>query len=176
MTATAEVLGKLVLSQGLASSFRPRRYYTIPHEALESILEDVEQLINFFVIEFQRIVFAENVIHTIAVSFKVLDLEILTMLTSAGLFGFRARLLADQVPPSLGSLPHRYERHLPRPLDLHQQSRADRHPPFECTAGCELPGQSGQGSRGTSYCEGHGDGQAIRWGLFCKSSGVHRVG
>ena len=61
----AEVAGKLVLQQGLASSFRPKRYYTIPREALESSLEDVEQLINFFVIEFQRVLFAENVTHTI---------------------------------------------------------------------------------------------------------------
>ena len=60
-----EVAGKLVLQQGLASSFRPKRYYTIPREALESSLEDVEQLINFFVIEFQRVLFAENVTHTI---------------------------------------------------------------------------------------------------------------
>lgn len=66
VTATAEVAGKLVLSQGLATSFRPRKYYTIPREALEASLEDVEQLINFFVIEFQRVLFAENVNHTIA--------------------------------------------------------------------------------------------------------------
>ena len=65
-TAAAEIAGKLVLSQGLASSFRPKRYYTIPREALEASLEDVEQLINFFVIEFQRILFAENVVNTIA--------------------------------------------------------------------------------------------------------------
>ena len=61
----AEVAGKLVLQQGLASSFRPKRYYTVPREALESSLEDVEQLINFFVIEFQRVIFAENVTYTV---------------------------------------------------------------------------------------------------------------
>ncbi|KAL9599416.1 MAG: hypothetical protein Q9219_003853 [cf. Caloplaca sp. 3 TL-2023] len=66
ITAAAELGGKLVLSQGLASSFRPRKYYTIPREALESSLEDVEQLINFFVIEFQRILFAEKPAHTVA--------------------------------------------------------------------------------------------------------------
>ncbi|KAL9125661.1 MAG: hypothetical protein Q9217_005170 [Psora testacea] len=65
VTAAAEIAGKLVLSQGLASSFRPKRYYTIPREALEASLEDVEQLINFFVIEFQRVLFAENVTHTL---------------------------------------------------------------------------------------------------------------
>lgn len=66
VTASAELAGKLVLSQGLASSFRPKKYYTIPREALEASLEDVEQFINFFVIEFQRVLFAENVVHTVA--------------------------------------------------------------------------------------------------------------
>ncbi|MCJ1390399.1 hypothetical protein MMC18_003258 [Xylographa bjoerkii] len=66
IAASAEIAGKLVLNQGLASSFRPRKYYTIPRETLESSLEDVEQLINFFVIEFQRVLFAENVLATVA--------------------------------------------------------------------------------------------------------------
>ena len=56
-----------MLSQGLATAFRPKKYYTIPRETLDSIVEDVEQLINFFVIESQRIIFAENVLHTLAV-------------------------------------------------------------------------------------------------------------
>ena len=72
VTASAEIAGKLVLSQGLASSFRPKKYYTIPREALEAALEDIEQLINFFVIEFQRILFAENVVHTVAGFFAAL--------------------------------------------------------------------------------------------------------
>ena len=66
VTASLELVGKLTLGNGLASSFRPKKYYTIPREALESSLEDVEQLINFFVIEFQRILFAENVTATVA--------------------------------------------------------------------------------------------------------------
>lgn len=59
-TAALELGGKMIFSQGLATSFRPKKYYTIPREALEASLEDVEQLINFFVIEFQRILFAEK--------------------------------------------------------------------------------------------------------------------
>jgi len=55
----------------LASSFRPRKYYTIPRETLEASLEDLEQFINFFVIELQRVIFAENVLHTVAVSFPL---------------------------------------------------------------------------------------------------------
>lgn len=46
---------------------RPRKYYTLPRENLERSLEDVEQFVNFFVIEAQRIVFAENIYATIAV-------------------------------------------------------------------------------------------------------------
>ena len=68
VTAAAEVVGKLVMNRGFASQMRPRKYYTIPRETLEASLDDVEQLINFFVIEFQRILFAENVWATIAVS------------------------------------------------------------------------------------------------------------
>ncbi|KAI4113295.1 MAG: hypothetical protein LQ345_005696 [Seirophora villosa] len=64
-TAALELGGKMVFSQGLATSFRPKKYYTIPREALEASLEDVEQFINFFVIEFQRILFAEKPAHTI---------------------------------------------------------------------------------------------------------------
>lgn len=71
VTTLAEIAGKAVLSQGLATSFRPRKYYTIPKESLEASIEDVEQLINFFVIEIQRVVFAENVAVSGAVSFSV---------------------------------------------------------------------------------------------------------
>lgn len=65
VTASLELVGKFTLGNGLTSSFRPKKYYTIPREALESSLEDFEQLINFFVIEFQRILFAENVTATV---------------------------------------------------------------------------------------------------------------
>ncbi|KAH8689412.1 Reticulon-domain-containing protein [Talaromyces proteolyticus] len=66
VTALAEGAGKLILNQGLASSFRPRKYYTLPKETVEGILEDLGQLFDFFLIEFQRILFAENVLHTAA--------------------------------------------------------------------------------------------------------------
>lgn len=56
------------MNKGLASHVRPRTYYTIPRETLEASVDDIEQLLNFFVIEFQRVIFAENVYATIAVS------------------------------------------------------------------------------------------------------------
>ena len=63
-TPDAEAAAKLTIGSSVASSVRPRRYYKIPKEKLEAILDDVEQLINFFVIESQRIVFAENIPYT----------------------------------------------------------------------------------------------------------------
>lgn len=64
ITASAEIAGKMTIGNGFASQIRPKKYYVIPRESLERLLEDVEQLINFFVIEFQRIVFAENIYAT----------------------------------------------------------------------------------------------------------------
>lgn len=70
--AALEIAGKLALGEGVATKVRPRKYYTIPRENLEAMLGDVEQLINFFVIEFQRIIFAENVVATVAAFFASL--------------------------------------------------------------------------------------------------------
>jgi len=67
--ALVEVVGRTIFSQGLASSIRPKKYYTIPRETLEASLEDVEQLINFFIIEFQRIIYAENMAVTVGAFF-----------------------------------------------------------------------------------------------------------
>jgi ABC-type multidrug transport system fused ATPase/permease subunit len=68
ITATAEFAGKLALGRGLTAQFRPKTYFTIPKASLERFLDDAEQFINFFVIESQRIIFAENVYITGAVS------------------------------------------------------------------------------------------------------------
>ena len=68
ITAAAEIAGKMVFDQGFTSKLRPKKYYTIPRETLESTMDDVEHLINFFVIEFQRILFVENIYKTVAVS------------------------------------------------------------------------------------------------------------
>ena len=62
-----EAASKLVSGGSLTSSIRPRRYYKIPKETLEATLDDIEQFINFFVIESQRVVFAENIAVTAAV-------------------------------------------------------------------------------------------------------------
>ncbi|PLN86424.1 Reticulon-domain-containing protein [Aspergillus taichungensis] len=64
--AALEIGGKVALSYGLASSFRPRKYYTIPKETIEAVLEDLEQLFDFALIEFQRVLFVENIVHTLA--------------------------------------------------------------------------------------------------------------
>lgn len=64
----AEVAAKFTIGSSVANSVRPRKYYKIPKESLESALDDVEQFINFFVIEAQRVVFAENIPNTALVS------------------------------------------------------------------------------------------------------------
>jgi hypothetical protein len=68
VTVAAEVAGKVVLNNGFATQLRPRKYYTIPRETLDAAIGDVHELINFFVIEAQRVLFAENVYVTAAVS------------------------------------------------------------------------------------------------------------
>lgn len=55
------------MGTGVTASFRPRKYYRVPKETLETFTDDMEQLINFFVIEFQRILFAENPAATVGV-------------------------------------------------------------------------------------------------------------
>ncbi|KAK7563014.1 putative Reticulon-like protein 1 [Phyllosticta paracitricarpa] len=65
-TAIAEVAGKSLLGNGLASQMRPRKYYMIRKDSLERFTDDLEQFINFFIIEFQRIVFAENIYVTVS--------------------------------------------------------------------------------------------------------------
>jgi len=69
VTVAAEVAGKVLLSNGFATQLRPRKYYTVPRETLDKLIGDVHELINFFVIESQRIFFAENVYASAAVAF-----------------------------------------------------------------------------------------------------------
>ncbi|KAK5106794.1 hypothetical protein LTS08_000917 [Lithohypha guttulata] len=59
-----EAAAQFTIGSSVANSVRPRKYYKIPKENLEATLDDVEQLINFFVIEGQRIIFAENIPNT----------------------------------------------------------------------------------------------------------------
>lgn len=67
ITIAAEILGKTLLNNGLATQLRPRKYYTVPRDTLDALIGDVHELINFFVIESQRILFAENVSASAAV-------------------------------------------------------------------------------------------------------------
>ncbi|GAB1316662.1 Reticulon-like protein 1 [Madurella fahalii] len=61
ITIAAEVAGKALMNNGFATQLRPRKYYTVPRETLDALIGDVHELINFFVIESQRVLFAENV-------------------------------------------------------------------------------------------------------------------
>ncbi|KAK4197295.1 Reticulon-domain-containing protein [Triangularia verruculosa] len=68
VTIAAEVAGKAILNNGFATQLRPRKYYTVPRETLDAVIGDVNELINFGVIEAQRILFAENVWASAAVA------------------------------------------------------------------------------------------------------------
>ncbi|KHN98178.1 cell lysis protein-like protein [Metarhizium album ARSEF 1941] len=61
ITVAAEVTGKVVLSHGLATQMRPRHYWTVSRSTIDSMIADFHELVNFFVIEAQRILFVENV-------------------------------------------------------------------------------------------------------------------
>jgi len=63
-----EYAGKHLGYKGVVSQMRPRRYYTIPREKIESIFEEIHDFLNFVVVEFQRVVFVENLFTTVAVS------------------------------------------------------------------------------------------------------------
>jgi hypothetical protein len=56
-----------LFDDGLTSKMRPKKYWTIPKESIEASVDELEQLLNFFIIETQRIVYAENVYSTFAV-------------------------------------------------------------------------------------------------------------
>lgn len=97
----------------------------IPRQSLENMLGDAEQLINFFVIEFQRIMLAENLAKTVAVSYGT-PLEELVSSLVPGLHCGLSLLLLDHVPSALGSLTHCPHHHVLRAFDLHQQQGAYR--------------------------------------------------
>lgn len=68
ITVSLEAAGKFLLSKGLTTQIRPRRYYTVSRETVDSVVGDVHELINFIVIETQRILFVENVPASLTVS------------------------------------------------------------------------------------------------------------
>lgn len=129
ITAAAEIAGKVALGQGMASKMRPKKYYTISRDTLDSVLGDLEQLINFFVIEVQRIVFAENVYVTVGVSAR-LPLDYCHGADRRlGVLHRSHHLLPDQDHARLGSRPSRHHRDLLRTPHLHQQQGAHRLTP-----------------------------------------------
>jgi len=64
-SAVAEFAGKPLGMQGFVSQIRPKHYAIIPRDALESVFAEIHELVNFFVLEFQRLLFAENIFATI---------------------------------------------------------------------------------------------------------------
>jgi len=65
-TAAFEYLGRPTTGTGFMTQVRPQRYYTIPRENLEMVFAEIHEFLNFVVLEFQRIIFVENLGVTIA--------------------------------------------------------------------------------------------------------------
>lgn len=70
VTVAAEVVGRALFNAGFTSQIRPRKYYTLPKSTLDAMTGDLDELINFFVIESQRLLFAENVLASGAALFS----------------------------------------------------------------------------------------------------------
>jgi len=60
-----EYLGRPTTGTGFMTQVRPHKYYTIPRENLEMIFAEVHEFLNFVVLEFQRILFVENLTVTV---------------------------------------------------------------------------------------------------------------
>lgn len=58
--ASFEYLGRPTTGTGFMTQVRPHKYYTIPRENLEMIFAEIHEFLNFVVLEFQRILFVEN--------------------------------------------------------------------------------------------------------------------
>lgn len=65
-TATFEYLGRPTTGTGFMTQVRPQRYYTIPRENLEMVFAEIHEFLNFIVLEFQRVIFVENLTVTVA--------------------------------------------------------------------------------------------------------------
>ncbi|EPS40609.1 hypothetical protein H072_5507 [Dactylellina haptotyla CBS 200.50] len=65
-TAAFEYLGRPTTGTGFMTQVRPQRYYTIPRENLEMVFAEIHEFLNFVVLEFQRIIFVENLTVTVA--------------------------------------------------------------------------------------------------------------
>lgn len=80
--ALLEVAGRPFGARGVVSSMRPKRYYTIPRDSVEKLFNELHDLSNFFVLEFQRVVFVENIFATIVVGFLLLLASTYCMFTN----------------------------------------------------------------------------------------------
>ncbi|PWW74571.1 hypothetical protein C7212DRAFT_209511, partial [Tuber magnatum] len=67
--AFLEIAAKPFGVRGFISSVRPKRYYTIPRDSLDRLFGELHDLLNFFVLEFQRVLFVENIFATVVAFF-----------------------------------------------------------------------------------------------------------
>lgn len=66
ITVLSEIAGKVLFSHGFTSQIRPKKYYTVSRETLNLLIGDLDELINFFVLQAQQIIFTENLAVSLA--------------------------------------------------------------------------------------------------------------
>jgi hypothetical protein len=66
VVALVEWAGRSVTGTGFMTQLRPKKYYTIPREHLEVLFAEAHDFLNFVVLEFQRVLFVENLPYTAA--------------------------------------------------------------------------------------------------------------
>jgi len=66
VVALVEWVGRPVTGTGFMTQLRPKKYYTIPREHLEVLFAEAHDFLNFIVLEFQRVLFVENLGYTSA--------------------------------------------------------------------------------------------------------------
>ncbi|ODQ54751.1 hypothetical protein SAICODRAFT_205363 [Saitoella complicata NRRL Y-17804] len=96
ISAIIEYAGKIVTGTGFVSTYvKPRTFLTIPREQLDPVFDECHALTNSILSEFQRLVFAENVAHTLVAFafsfifyqlFKIVSLWTLSLLTLIAAF------------------------------------------------------------------------------------------
>lgn len=105
VVALVEYVGRPVTGTGFMTQLRPKKYYVIPREHLEVLFVEAHDFLNFVVLEFQRVLFVENLGYTVASFFlslisyfliKLLPLWSLILIADVCLFTFPLVYLQNQ--------------------------------------------------------------------------------
>lgn len=101
--AFLEVAGRPLGVKGLISSMRPKRYYTIQRDSVEKLFNEAHDLSNFFLLEFQRVVYVEDIFATGVVSILLLPIFPSSLTLGSGICDHLHRVFPYKIYPTLGA-------------------------------------------------------------------------